>query len=57
MVDYDGKKPRVTLANPSNAERPRKPLGVINYKLRSPIAPLANPSNAKTPRKYAENDV
>lgn len=57
LVDYDGKKPRVTLANPSNAERHRKPLGVINYKPRAPIAPLANPSNAKTPREYVENDV
>ena len=57
LVDYDGKKPRAPLANPSNADRHRKPLGVINYKPRAPIAPLANPSNAKTPREYAENDV
>ena len=53
LVDYDGKKPRVPLANPSNAERTKKSLGVINYKPKTPKAPLANPSNAKTLREYA----
>ena len=57
LVDYDGKKPRVSLANPSNAERTKKSLGVINYKPKTPKALLANPSNAKTLREYAENDV
>ena len=57
LVDYDGKKPRVPLANPSNAERTRKSLGVINYKPKTLKALLANPSNAKTLREYAENDV
>ena len=57
LVDYDGKKPRVPLANPSNAERTKKSLGVINYKPKTPKALLANPSNAKTPREYVENDV